>query len=135
MIEVSKTKIDKQRASLPVITGELADGWIYGIASDPIKLATVPIPTAPVPAPPSEEDDLDANFDIFQSPGTSGIPSSERSVRSYAAVMDAGSSGLPVQFLVHEAEGGAQKMTIRANKAQLGKELRVLFGGTRETLA
>lgn len=27
-----------QKHQLPIVTGELADGWIYGIASDPIKL-------------------------------------------------------------------------------------------------
>lgn len=27
-----------KKSILPVVTGELAEGWIYGIASDPIKL-------------------------------------------------------------------------------------------------
>ena len=38
------------------------------------------------------------------------------------------------QELVHEDEGGAQKMTIRANKVRLAKGLREVFGETSEAL-
>ena len=31
-------ELESKKDQLPVVTGELADGWIYGIASDPIKL-------------------------------------------------------------------------------------------------
>ena len=30
--------LESRKAQLPVVDGELAEGWIYGIASDPIKL-------------------------------------------------------------------------------------------------
>jgi hypothetical protein len=32
-------EVEPYRASLPVVTGEIGDTWIYGVASDPLKLA------------------------------------------------------------------------------------------------
>ena len=33
--------VEPHRASLPVLTNEIGDTWIHGVASDPLKLATL----------------------------------------------------------------------------------------------
>ena len=34
--------VDRVRNSLPVVTSEIGDTWIYGCASDPVKVVALP---------------------------------------------------------------------------------------------